>query len=468
MGKATKPPWLDQSNQWLCTGQKNAPNFTLPDGRIHTAINRRNDQASISIIGKASIDAVMDTSINPDWLRYEWTHAEQCSLIGKPANTSPDAYAVKGYSEDDMKRIAGTYPLTKIGANEFGEGFWGMPFWAPEKAFLLKARQSMRKAANKPGFDGGTYGGFENFNGDPWLYATDGNPNVLPNDQRFKSKLQSVANARASCAYFSLFEQYDVGAIIKNYADTLDYAPDFYRKMYAALVMGKGMGKVGGIGPGFLGYLDWPKIEGLGVSPGEITLGQKPERYTPNGTKVTSADYVHTQVEYEWLVMCRLMIGFCMCNGLMPFDERSPVWGTDPTSTSQLGYPTEPQRWHDSGYEAAYFYWLCRNTEGVSWRECRWRFEDSENWIEPTSDYTGILEAASAFGGPYALANGGNKRRGRPYVLCRNKGAYVDVIAGDASQGINKSSTIILNPVPNVMIRTVLPGCTAQTFNETI
>ncbi|WP_080058284.1 hypothetical protein [Spirosoma aerolatum] len=468
MGKATKPSQLDPTDQWLAKGQKTMPALNLPDGRFLTVVNRRSDQASISIIGKGGTIAVMDTTISPDQYRYEWTHAAQFGVIGKPANTSPGAYAAQDFTEDDCKRVAGTVPLTTIEANEIGEGFWGMPLWAPQKAYYYKARRDMAVAAGKTIWNFGTYGGFENFNGDPWLYATDGNPNVPPNDQRFKAKLQSTSAARASCEYFARFEQYGVGAIVKNYADTLDYAPDFYRKMYAALVMGKGMGKVGGIGPGLLGYLDWSKIEGLGVSPGDITLGQKPERYTPGGTKVVSADDAHTQVEYDWLVMCRTMIGMALCNGVMPFDERSPIWGVDPNSTSQTGYPTEPQRWHDSGFEAAYFYSLCNRTEGVSWKECRWRFEGSETWIEPTADYTGLLDAAAAFGGPYGLLNGGNSRRGRPYALYRDKGNAVDVMVGDASQAVYKSSTIILNPVPNVLIRCVLPGCTMAMYNETI
>lgn len=462
MAEIVAPTWLNAYDLWLAKGQKDAPSLYVPDARTHTTINRRTDQASMNIIGKAGIQAVMDNAIPDAAYRYQWTHSNIFNNSGKGAAVGTDNPA-STLNEQDCKNVANTIPLSYVEADELGEGNpWGMPFWAPQKRWFYEERRRMYQAAGKTYRNAGTYGGFENFNGDPWIYMTDGNPNVLPNDQRFKSLVQTVSGARSSCEYFSRWEGLGVGAIVKNYADTADYAADYYRKKFAVEVMSKGMGKVGGIGPGKLYYLDWPMIEGLGMENGDLHNGFRIERTKPDGSQAPTFEE-HPQVDYPWQMGCVFILGFCLTDGYIPFDARSPVWGVNPASND---FPAEPQRWHDAGFEGAYRYSQCDRTEGVSWRQLRYRFEGSETWIEVQSDGTTTLEHASAFGGPYST--NGNPRRGRPDVIGRDKGNALDFCVFDPSQGSHKRDVIIVQPVPNREFRVPIKGCTLRQFRETI
>ncbi|GAB2586675.1 hypothetical protein [Spirosoma areae] len=463
MAEVFAPTWHDRYNLWIATSQKNAPAFTLPDGRIHTTVNRRKDQASADIIGRAGINAIMNSGIDRN-ICYEWTHSNIMGNSGKGAAVGADNPA-QNLNEQDCKNVAQTIPLSWMEANELGEGSpWGMPYWAPQKSWFYKERRAMYEAAGKPYRNYGTYGGFENYNGDPWLYKTDGNPNVLPNADNapFKSFIQTVNGARSSCAYFSVFENLGVGAIVKNYADSADYYADYYRKKFAAEVMGKGMGRTGGIGPGKLAYLDWGKIEGLGSDNGDLHNGFTVVRTKPNGSTVNHPE-LHPHVDYPWLLACNFIVGFCLTDGSIQFDERSPIWGVDPTSDD---FPNEPQSWHNASFEAAYRYSQCNRTEGQSWKQARYRFDGSETWIDPKADGTTTLDHASAFGGPYAT--GSNARRGRPDAMYREKNGALDFWAFDPSQGMHKRDTIIIQPVPNKEYRVTLRGGTLRQFRENI
>ena len=462
MAEVKTPGWQNIYDLYVATSQKNAPLFSLPDGRIITTQNRRKDQTSIDIVGRAGCVAIMDTEIDQKAC-FQWIHSNIFNNSGKPANGRD--YGAQNLSEQDCINVAHTIPVPYMEANELGEGDpWGMPYQAPQKSWFYDERKRQYANAGKPYRNYGTYGGFENFNGDPWIYKTGGNASVLPNSDQapFKRYIQSVQGARSSCDYFALFESKGVGAVIKNYADTPDFAPDYYRKKFAAEVMGKGMGRTGGIGPGLLAYLDWANIEGLGSESGDLHLGFNYERTKPNGSVATHSESFtpHPQVDYGWLLGCNFMIGMCLTDGCIPFDERSPIWGTDPNSDD---YPDIPQSWHNVGFEAAYRYSQCDRTAGQPWQQCRYRFANSEAWIEPMTDGTTTLEHASAFTGPY-----GRGRRGRPDALFRVKGNAIDVAAFDASQGKNKSDTIILQPVPNKEISVNLRGLTLRQFRESI
>ena len=461
MAEVRAPTWFDRYDLWVSTAQKTAPSFTLPDGRIHTTVNRRTDQTSANIVGRAGINAIMDTNVDRA-VQFEWTHSRIFNNSGKPANGTN--YGAENLTQDDVNRVAQTIPVSYVEANELGEGDpWGMPYYAQQKAWFYEERKRIYQAAGKPWRDYGTYGGFENFNGDPWLYKTGGNSDLLPNSESapFLNYIRSVNGARSSCDYFSLFEGKGVGAVIKNYADTPDYAADYYRKKFAAEVMGKGMGRTGGLGPGHLGYLDWSKIEGLGSDSGDLHNGFRFERTRPNGTVWTKIAE-HPQVDYGWQLGCIFMIGFCLTDGYLPFDERQPIWGINPVNDD---YPEEPQSWHNAGFEAAYRYAQCDRTEGQPWQQCRYRFDGSEQWIDVPTDGTSTLNHASAFGGPYAK---GNPRRGRPDVQFRVKGSALDFAAFDGSQGKNKSDSIIVQPVPNKEFKFTIRGNDLRQFRESI
>ena len=249
--------------------------------------------------------------------------------------------------------------------------------------------------------------------------------------------------------------------------------------------MAKGIDETpAGIAPTQLAYIDWGKIEALSADSGGLHTGYLFTRTVGNlGSLKTDK---HPQVDYDWQVGNIFCIGFCRTIGYIVFDTRglndqyginpNEVKGSDggpwiwqpkvdgtPAPITTAGYPTEPIRWHDAGFEAAYFYSQCNRTEGTAWKYCRYQFKDTGVWVEPRTDGTDLLEHAAAFDGPYA--NFPNARRGRPDAMYRIKDNAVDVWAFDPSRGKNSYETIILNPVPNVVIEVNLQGSKLALFN---
>jgi hypothetical protein len=460
MSEILAPAWLNKSELHLPTGQKNALVFALPDNRIHTTINRRLDQESGDIIGRAGISAVMDFRDNNRQYCFEWIHSNIMANAGKPPG---QPFGPSSLSQQDIINVSNTVGTGFMEANELGEGDpWGMPYYLDQKRWWYQARKAAYQAANKPYRDYGTYGGFENFNGDPWLFKTGGSTDVLPNANNapFKGYIQTLSGARNSCDYFNLFEPIGVGAIIKNYADTPDYAPDYYRKKFAAEVMGKGGGRVGGLGGSPLAYLDWGNYEGLGeTGPGSLHNGIFYERTKPDGTVLTGQ--YHPAVDFDWLMACGFCIGFCMTDGCIPFNERTR-YSSNPADNN---YPMEALSYQDSTFEAAYRYAQTARTAGQPWQYARYRFAGSEQWIEPKTDGTTILDHASAFGGPYAK---GNSRRGRPDVMFRVKNNALDFWAFDPSRGMESTETIIVEPISGHSYSIDLRGGKLRQFSETI
>lgn len=459
------PSWINKSEIHLPTAQKFAPAFSLPDNRIHTTINRRQDQDSGDIIGRAGIKAVMDYRDQNRAFCFEWTHSNLFQNAGKPPASGDNPAA--SLTKSDVEFVASQIPINYMEGNEIGEGVFGMPYYADQKRWFYEKRLQIHQQANNgqgvPYRNYGTYGGFEYFNGDPWLYKLDGNQNILPNADNapFKGYIQTVAGARNSCAYFGLFEQLQVGAFIKNYVDQPDYAPDYYRKKFAAEVMGKGMGRTGGIGPGRLGYLDWGNYEALGESgPGSLHNGWTYQRTKPDGS-VQTQQGLHPAVSYDWLMACGFCIGFCLTDGCMPFNERI-LYSSNPADSN---FPMEALSYQNSTFEAAYRYAQTSRTEGQPWQYCRYKFAGSEQWIEPKTDGTTILDHASAFGGPYAK---GNTRRGRPDVMFRVKNGALDFWAFDPSRGLESTETIIVEPVSGHQYGIDLRGSKLYQYRESI
>ncbi|QMW04454.1 hypothetical protein [Spirosoma foliorum] len=497
--RVTRPAWLSPTDIWMARGMKDAPTLSLPDNRIFTIVRKRTDITSDSIVTlrRGGVQAVMDNNL-PNTQRISWTHSQDLQTPGAPGPyTGSDGYGGQSLSNDDIVRASNSIPCALFEANEFQEGSYGMPGYSPQyfqwyAARLQKYRSPDFNPAGLPFRDFGTYGGDANYNGDPWNYQVPGGGNKMPNDTLFKQKITSVDGARQTCNYFfpnAGLEAMGVGAIIKHYADQPDYASRYYNKAFAAEVMAKGINDTpAGIPPFQLIYLDWGKVEGLGNENGALHNGYFFTRSVSNlGTLKTA---VHPQVDYDWQVGNIFGIGFCRTIGYIIFDTRSQydqygtnpnevkardpnanpsTWQWQPTSAgtpapiTSAGYPTEPCRWHDAGFEAAYYYSQCSRTEGAPWQYCRYQFKDSGVWVEPQTDGTTILEHASAFDGPYATNP--TARRGRPDAMFRIKDNAVDVWAFDPSRGKNSYETIILNPVPNVQIEVNLQGSKLALFN---
>ncbi|GAB4035989.1 hypothetical protein [Spirosoma gilvum] len=492
--RVTRPPWLAPTDIWLARGMKDAPTLTIPDNRIFAIVRKRTDVTSESIVSskRGGVLAVMDTGVANNQ-RINWVHSKDLCPTGGPApytGTEPGAYAGKSLSTADINRASDQIPCAVFEANEIEEGLYYVPDISQQASDWYAARKRKYENPNLnslglPYRDFGTYGGIANYNGDPWNYQVPGGASDLPNRQFFKNKIQSVDGARQTCNYFNVFKPKGIGALVKHYADEPDYAGRYYNKAFAAEVMAKGIDETpAGVAPSQLAYIDWGKIEALGSNNGGLHTGYMYTRTVGNLGDLRTDK--HPQVDYDWQVGNIFCIGFCRTIGYIIFDTRgqTDTYGTNPNVVKAPdgsnwiwmpkvdgtpapittdGYPTEPCRWHDAGFEAAYYYSQCNRTEGTPWKYCRYQFKSTGVWVEPQTDGTTILEHAAAFDGPYNKSP--NARRGRPDAMYRIKNNAVDVWAFDPSRGKNSYETIILNPVPNVMIEVNLQGSKVALFN---
>ncbi|OJW75715.1 hypothetical protein [Spirosoma sp. 48-14] len=477
MAEVFRPSWLDPTDIWVPRGMKEAPVFTLPDNKIFVVVNKRTDVSSSSIIGRAGVKAVMDTSLGTSQ-QFNWIHSSIFNNV--PGLTPP----ITNLTESQVRAAARTASLAKYQANELYEGNpWGWSdYTIPQYHWWYDERKKFHEENGIPYIDFGTYGAWDNYNGDPWNFQTGDGSNKAPNDPFFKNMISSVSAARAGYGYFSTRWTEGVGHIIKHYADQPDYASRYYNKAFAAERVAKAMNYTpAGIPPDKLIYLDWGKIEALSPEGGDLNNGLNYERQVGNQGKIITIGK-HPQVDYEWQVGNIFCIGFCRTIGYIIFDERTR-YGSDPSKvtagyseqtwvpnvsgtpapSSVDGYPVEPMRWHDAGFEAAYYYSQCNRTEGQPWQYCRYQQADG-SWVEPKTDGTTILEHAAANGGPYSATG----RRGRPDAMYRVNGNAVDYWVFDPSRGKNSYESITLNPVPGIQKTINLQGSKLRLFRDTI
>lgn len=487
MARATKPEWLQKPDAWLPMAQKDAPDFELIDAKVHYAVPRRTDITSESIVGKAGVNAVMDTGVtNEPGIGIQqilWIHSKIWSNAGKAPATGPGTYPIDSLTQADVEYVASTLPLCFAEANEFYEGNpWGTSditriqfHWFYQKRRQMYAEKGMTYRQYC------TYGGWDNWNGDPWPYQTGDGSQKMPNDPFFKAKVASIESARKTCAYFVTREPEGGGAIIKHYADQPDYKSRYYNKAIAAEGMALGMGATPGIPPEKLVFVMWGKIEGLSGNDGFQHNGFYIDR--PVGDLgVVRLINRHPQVEYDFLVANWFCIGFCRTIGALPFDERTK-FGSDPAAIkpgefdlewlpnkpgapvpyTTDGYPVEPLQWHDASFEAAYYYSLCNRTKGEAWQYCSYT-EEGFDTVVPETDGTTILEHASANDGPFSISG----RRGRADAMFRRKGNALDVWVYDPSRDKDSRVNIVLHPPGKDIAITGLQGSTLALYNETI
>ncbi|MBD2704418.1 hypothetical protein IC229_27505 [Spirosoma sp. BT702] len=488
-----RPSWLNRDDNWLNRAARFAPKFDLIDNKLIFAIGKTADVDPTTVHGRYGVKAIKDGSMLDYSKRLEWTETKFFDYLNKPNGPGyPGSLITEAEMQDGINRLAKTPYM----AAELEEGNYRIPYDSIHQKWFYQYLKAYFDSIGQPMNHFGTYGSFANFNGDPWENYTGGNK-IPPNDQFFKQTLQSQAGARAGVGYFNSggLESLGVGAIIKNYTDSPDYAHQYYRKAYAADRMALGMGgMVGGIGNKNLIYLDWAKIEavagntGIGGNEGWLHNGLYYKRQVGNLGIVSSEG--HPQVEYDWLLGCIFMIGFTRTRGYLPFDD-TIKYGADPMKVkphdaaangpvswepingnpapfAEDGYPVEPVRWHDAGAEAAYYYNQCDRTAGRPWQYCEYKFQGMDAWITPASDGTTILEHAAAFDGPYAVNQGA--RRGRPDVRFRinNANTAIDWAAFDPSRSKISRETIIVRPVPNRTYQITMQGSKLYVNNETV
>ncbi|GAB4052576.1 hypothetical protein [Spirosoma litoris] len=498
-----KPAWLqkDQNNKgelWAPKAQTNpsVPFYTIPGGKFLSVSPKINGYNPLSMVGKGGITHFQDTSA-PSSIQLNWIHASIMANSGKGVQTP---YGTHGFTEADMQTVVNSFPITSFSADEVAEGAYGMPFDSPEMLYFYQALSAKysNSSSNPNGVPFrhlGTYGSFAIGQANYYEYfaVTGGSP-VMPNNAMFKQYLQTKSKARELSAYhFAHFAPLGIGANIKNYIDRPDYCHIYYLKKFEMEALCFGYGRVGGVGPGFIIYVDWKNIEGLGNA---LHNGYKPSRKvdSPDGYVLNTGDQ-HPLVDYDMRVGMGFVLGFCLASGWSQFNVPNR-FGTNPLikSNGQTWSPTTPGttfpasqpeavfadyyfdemfRGDDAGVEAGYYYKEMAATEGEKWKYVPYRFEGSETWINPQTDEgadngptTTILEHASAFDGPYARFAGA--RRGRPDVMARTKNTTGHWWAFDPSLPKGKRENIIVQLTPGKQVSATIQGGVLSPNTETI
>jgi len=420
----SRPTWLSD-DLWMEVGSIQAPQFTLPDDKIHVAIKKRYNITADSIVGRAGVQAIKDQDAS-DAHKFLWSRSSMFSATGIPPSYVYSHLAA-GLTKQAVESIAAQKPLVFLEGNDFQEGSYAMPEESEQFLWWMAKRKAMYQEAGKVRRDQGGHGSnisYQGGIGGQWRYP--GGSDIEPTHDFYKNMYKSVQAARATCTYFNVLENL-CGTNIKFYADLPDYGKRYYLEKHAAEIMGKGMGKVGGLGPGFMTYTPWGKMEGLGDAR-EIHEGIVVRRRVENPAGWVET-IVHPPVSYSFQVGCIFSIGFCMTNGYVPFDN-DELYGADPTKMTPLninptperdryvnwipdvpgtpapvvqqgGFYEEPCRWLDAGYEAAYYYSKMNRTAGKPWLYMRYR-EGDDPWIETQPDGSDILYHAAANNGPNA------------------------------------------------------------------
>ena len=460
----SKPSWLSR-DPWPEVGSVNAPNFSLPDGKIHVTSRKRTAITADSIIGKAGVVAVKDSGASPQNM-YLWSRSSEwlSSGIGPTHNVGNEASA---YDEGTVRNLAQSRPIVYCEGNDFQEGVLAMPETSNQYQWWMDQRRIKYAAAGATRRDHGGHGSVVSYQGGVGgRWRNTGGGNISPTDSYYKGMYASQAAAQAASSYyFSVLAGLGLGTNVKFYCDRPDYAQDYYLKKHAVEVIGKGMGKTGGLGPGYLTYTPWGKLEGIDASTHDLHNGIYTKRRltNPAGYAVTTT---HPRVDYNFMVACAFVMGYCLSNGYVPFDDderygadpnvmtplntdtnnpartRYVGWEPDvagtaaPVSNNGLGYYEEPSQWVDAGYEAAYYYSQMNRTAGQPWIYMNYK-EDSGSFIGLQSDSSDILYHAAANDGPH---NSG--RRGRGDSMMRVSGSSLDWWYFDASRPSSDKRTI--------------------------
>lgn len=490
------PSWVSD-DPWVNQGEKFAPVITLPDNRTLATCQKRADVQPDTIIGRGGVTAVRNQNATLEKQHYFKHATDFMYILGSQPGMAYDM------TRNQVRSMA-SFPPYGCEGNDFGEGpFWFAPDSDQAKWYYERRAEIYADPATNPnGIPYRNYGhhgctiALQGTNG-PWM-NNDG-AHIPPTSPFFRNRYKSVSDARAGLGYFNITvngKRYEdiVGCNVKHYAETADYARNFYSKRYAIDIMGKGMGKNGGLGPGYLLFNDWAKIEGIGGYPMSTINGEHYYQRKIDNPEGIVKSLAHAQIDYDFQVGCYFINGFCYADGVSTFD--TPVrYGTDPSKmrpvnvvteqnddktsvewipktagtpapATQEGYPIEPNKWHDAALEAATYYSQMDRTAGVGWQPMAYRFDGSETWIEPPADGASILEHAAAFDGVNATAQGA--RRGRPVVDGRWKNSALDFVAFDPSRGKMYREKIYVRAPNGDVFPSIVQGCKPNIHRETI
>ena len=495
MKQINKPSWLSSPNLWTPQSQTDdVPTFQCKEGKFCTTGNKITGLDTSARAYHGGITHWQSTSVDAK-IQLLWQHSVLFQNAGKPSGTP---YGAANLTERDCINVAQTITLADLLADEFGEGPFWMMYNEQQRIWYYQALQERFKKEGIKYTNIGPYGDFCYMQPNNWEYFDFmGGNQVMPNDPRFKAFLQSRKKARnGSQYYFDNFEPLGLGSNIKNYIDRPDYCHLAYMKIFETEAMALGHGKVGGVGPGIVAYVDWPMIEGLGNNLGGGHFHSRRVK-SPNPGFVDMTDPNHAQVDHDWRVGLGFICGYVLGSGWVQFTTPE-TYTTDPKtmSTRQRWVPDEPGksgpttkeaatfgdyffaeqvRGYDAAPEAHYYYTKMDKTVGNRWRYVPFRYEGSEKWIMPETDQgpdkgptSTILERASDFDGPYARKE--YARRGGPIAMVRDDGSTVHGFGFDPSRHKFSSETIILRPTanPDKQVSMTLKGSTLFPFEDTV
>lgn len=450
------PDWYDPNQKWLPQGMIAAPPMTLIDGKVFGTAKRIAQHGNPdAIVGRGGVTAVRNTDASPQFqLNWIYNHIFNSTNKGSADNLT----------NADVVAIAGTVQLVQLFVDEMAEGVYGMPasnpkyrlFWETIRDRCIQEGIAYRHA--------GTYGSQATVQGDPWEFMTGDGSQKPPNHPIFKALLANQAAARKkpngdTQDFYALGLDTLMGCNVKHYADSPDYASRYYNKAWACQVMNLAYGQPRGMPSAKLLYISWPNIEGLGSDSQDLHNGYYYSRRIEGKGEVRQIE--HPEIDFDYMIGEILMNGFIRMGGYVIFDSaymfsndpatidpRNPyVWNPDVAGTAAPlatpGFPHQPLGFHDAPFIAAHQYNQFGRTAGTPWKACAYKIVGTENFIEPTPDYTDILEHASANDGAYTQTG----RRGRMDALFREKNGSVDLALFDASRNKYTTETVILRPM---------------------
>lgn len=509
MTQILKPAWLTPADPWLNRGEELAPVQSLPDGRILATVKKRADLTAESIVGRMGVIGVMDNTAHARF-QHTFFHTVYIRDGNFVADKNPGGWA--NWTREEVRAAAYSLPPYACEGSDFGETIFGFPPGSNPDLWWLEARRDVFADAtrNTRGLTRRDYGqhGSMAYQGGTGQFHEPFGGLTAPTSPQYRNTFlpgqQGRDEARLGVPYFNTTLNTPNGPVpysdlvgwnVKNYIESPDYAPVFYQKLYAMQRNGIGMGKYGGIGPGFGVYNDWLFLEGLGEGFTDTvhnTFSYRRRTTSPAGWVVTTG---HPISDFDFHVAMHLICGMLYGSGCTVFDNsetfagdvnKMPALNTPgpnverangvywipdvPGTAAPVGvpaYPETPQRWHDAAYEAAHFYSFMNRTEGVPWRAAPWRFDGSLTWNEPQPDGADVLVAAQMFDGVNA-PDGSAHRRGGPSVHARTKNLAFDHVGFDPSIPRYKSEKIIVRAPNQQEFPSILRGCRASAHNETL
>lgn len=415
MAKINDPSYL-QPASWVSPGLKEAPSFTMLDGRQAMLYNKREDVSSVDVVGRGGVNFVRN-GVSAD-KTFKWGESKEMA-----SGTTNDGYPGLTKTAAEWRAFARSLPLYGLFIDQFLEDEWRVPNESDQYYAFVEERWLMHQEANKFNNSFLTYGAFILPLFRDWKI---GGVQKLPTDNAFKKYYGNQALVRSDFAQYYLpiggrsHSLHDlVWSSVKDYPQYPYEANDFCGHIWEMEVQ-----KIGGSPGDPLGYVTTHFLETLpdsvNTSDGDIHIGIKMSRRltSPAGLVKTA---VHPYRDYDQMKASMFVMGLCIGNRLIYWDTPNQYganpntvyknfgegdvhtveWFPDtpgtpmPLPSSGSGYPPERQIGYDALFSACHIYHEMRGTAGEEFAYLPYKIGNG-SWIEPEADGSSILSHATA------------------------------------------------------------------------